>query len=431
MKENRLVLSISLLVSNRIDTIRNCMESIQPILKQIPSELIVVDTVGEEHSDGSLAIAKEYATKVVHFDWCNDFAAARNAGLELAQGEWFMFLDDDEWFEDVSEIVEFFQSGKYLQYASATYQIRNYTDFTGNSYNTAELGRMTKRYPNLVFVGTIHETFSVRKRPCKEFQAYVHHYGYAYKTEEEKTAHRKRNEVLIRKELEKNPKDMRYRAQLAMELATYDNEQALVFCEETFASCFEKKTENEFQWQLALVFCLYEALGKSTEEAETKYGEFKQNYGYNESTELAICYQMVRICLIKEQPEKAYPYAVTYFQLLQLLYENEELRQEQMTADFKRYQSENTYLEMLHFGAYSAWKAKQYTVAWNWYESMQWEEAEFKNEEAFLFAVQLFSETREIARMLAIIKRVMKNVSLITQPNVKAQVSFVLNEMKK
>ena len=32
------------------------------------------------------------------FKWCDDFAKARNAGLEKCTGEWFMYIDDDEWF---------------------------------------------------------------------------------------------------------------------------------------------------------------------------------------------------------------------------------------------------------------------------------------------------------------------------------------------
>lgn len=428
--QNKPVLSISLLVSNRIETIQKCMESLRPFLEQLPSELIVVDTVGEENSDGSLAIAKQYATKVVHFDWCRDFATARNAGLELAEGEWFMFLDDDEWFEDVREIIEFFKTGEYVNYCSATYQIRNYKDFEGTSYSMAVLGRMVKLTPTVRFIGKIHETFSERGKPCKDFTSFVHHYGYVYKNEEEKTAHRKRNETLLIGELEKNPKEMRLRAQMAMELATYDNERALAFCEETFALCPENYSDNEFQWQLALVFSLFEALEKSVEEAKEKYNELQHRYGYNATAENSICYQMVRICLLNNEPEKAVPYAINYFRTVHELYDNEELQQEQMIADFKRYQTTEAYLEMLNFGAYSAWKAKEYSVAWNWYECMPWEDSEFQNEEAFQFVVQLFLETREVVKMLAIVKRVMKNQSLISRANMKAGVSLVLSEMK-
>ena len=55
---------------------------------------------------------REYTDNIVSFDWCDDFAAARNAGLEHAKGEWFLYLDDDEWFEDVTTIIDFFQSDR-------------------------------------------------------------------------------------------------------------------------------------------------------------------------------------------------------------------------------------------------------------------------------------------------------------------------------
>ena len=109
MAEN-IVLSIGLLVSNRIGSIEKCLSSLMPLKNTGIAEIIAVDTIGPERSDGSLAIAEKYADKVFHFDWVNDFSAARNATLTPATGEWFMYLDDDEWFDDVSEILDFFKS---------------------------------------------------------------------------------------------------------------------------------------------------------------------------------------------------------------------------------------------------------------------------------------------------------------------------------
>ena len=49
-KKNRKkpVISISLLASNRKETTRKCLDSLQPIMEQIPSELIIVDTGCDE-----------------------------------------------------------------------------------------------------------------------------------------------------------------------------------------------------------------------------------------------------------------------------------------------------------------------------------------------------------------------------------------------
>lgn len=421
-----IILSISILVSNNIKTIDKCLESICPILEQTPSELIVVDTVGSEYSDGSLDIAKKHATKVVRFEWCNDFAAARNAGLKEAKGKWFMFMDDDEWFEDVEEIIQFFKSGAYQNYASATYQIRNYTNKQGTSYNVATLGRMVQRTEGLQFVGRIHEVFSEMKLPCKELSSFVHHYGYVYDSEEEKRAHSKRNVELLKEELGKDPNNLRYRTQMALELATFDNSAALDFCEETFRICDAQGKKNNFQWQLALVFRLYEALGVNSEVADAKYVDLKEKFGYNETTEQAISYQMTRIHIINNVPERAHPYAVRFFECLQFLQNHPEQRQLQMTADFQRYQEVSTNLEMLHFGAYSAYCAGEYEAAWNWYMQMPWEQKEFRNEEAFQLMVQLFQKKPNVSVMISILRRVMKNESLIGKQEIRNTISAIL-----
>lgn len=371
---NRPLLSISLLVSNRIDTIRKCMESIRPILESIPSELLVVDTVGEKNSDGSLAIAKEYTDKIYHFDWCNDFAAARNVGLEQASGEWFLYLDDDEWFESTNEIEEFFLSGEYLEYNSGTYQIRNYKNQEGTQYGVADLGRLVRRSKKLKFVGSVHETFSEYFLPCKRLTDYVHHYGYVYQNEEQKQQHIKRNIELLKKELYKDNKNMRYRTQMALELATFDNEAALDFCRETRELLAQESQSPEFQWQLSLVFCLYEALGRGAKEAEETYQEFEQSYGLSAMAKNAVSYQMTRLHILENQYNQAYPYIRQYFETLQFLQLHPEEAQLQMTADFARYQAQNVIDEMTEFGGFCAWAAEDYTEAWKYYMKMPLED---------------------------------------------------------
>ena len=444
------VLTISLLVSNRIATIRKCLDSLQPLLLTSRSgfsmedlagfsaELIVVDTVGEEKSDGSLAIAKEYTDNIVHFDWCNDFAAARNAGLKQAQGEWFLYLDDDEWFESVNEILHFFTSGEYLEYNSATYQIRNYKDTEGRNYSTAVLGRMVRLRENTCFVGRIHETFSAIYIPCRDFSDYVHHYGYAYVNEEEKQMHIQRNIGLLREELKQNPQDLRIRTQMALELANFDNEAALAFCKETFYLCSEKKDAAAFQWQLSLVFCLYEALGTSYAEAEASYKELKNRFGFSETAENAICVQLTRICLLQKQNVKAHPYAERYFETLAYLSEHKEEAQYQMTADFARYQSRNMYLEMLDFAAFSAWQAREYETAWKHYTQMPWDEAGYENRDGLWKIFAMSEEAPRPELLYPIIQNCMKNETMkpvlgemLKHPAVKQRVSLTLEAQKQ
>jgi glycosyltransferase involved in cell wall biosynthesis len=47
--------------------------------------------------DDTVAIAEGNGATVVRFDWCDDFAAARNAALSLTDADWRLVLDADEW----------------------------------------------------------------------------------------------------------------------------------------------------------------------------------------------------------------------------------------------------------------------------------------------------------------------------------------------
>jgi tetratricopeptide (TPR) repeat protein len=56
-------------------------------------EIIVVDTGS---TDGTRAAAARFGARVFDFPWCDDFAAARNASLEHATGDWIFWLDADD-----------------------------------------------------------------------------------------------------------------------------------------------------------------------------------------------------------------------------------------------------------------------------------------------------------------------------------------------
>jgi glycosyltransferase involved in cell wall biosynthesis len=213
-KEKKLVLSISLLASNRPDTIRRCLDSLKPILEQLPSELILVDTSesGEIHR-----ILTEYTDQVYCFHWCNDFAGARNAGLKRASGEWFLFLDDDEWFEDVEPIVEFFRSGEYKEYDQAVYLVRNYSNWEGTKYTDDWVSRMIRLTEETRFEGKVHESLVPAVGKCKRLNAFAHHYGYVFATEEERQAHLKRNISLLVSLVEEEPNNIRWPLQLIKE----------------------------------------------------------------------------------------------------------------------------------------------------------------------------------------------------------------------
>ena len=60
-------------------------------------ELVVLDTGS---ADATVALARSAGARVGHFTWCDDFAAARNAALALADADWAVVVDADEWIAE-------------------------------------------------------------------------------------------------------------------------------------------------------------------------------------------------------------------------------------------------------------------------------------------------------------------------------------------
>ncbi len=211
------ILSIALLVSNRKDTIQKCLDSLTPIREAIPSELIILDT----GCDADLrALLEQYADKIQNFTWIKDFSAARNVTVQMAEGEWYMYLDDDEWFIETDELIEFFQGGEYKNYGYASYIQRNYLDMQGSQWADAWVSRMTKRTPDLHFESKIHEYMTPMEGNCKGLHSYVDHYGYVYESEEKLWAHYERNSTLLKEMIEAEPTNLRWRIHLAQEYRT-------------------------------------------------------------------------------------------------------------------------------------------------------------------------------------------------------------------
>jgi len=69
----------------------NLARSLAPLLPYV-DEAVVVDTGS---TDGTPEQAARLGARVHHFAWSHDFAAARNFSLDLATGDWIMWLDGD------------------------------------------------------------------------------------------------------------------------------------------------------------------------------------------------------------------------------------------------------------------------------------------------------------------------------------------------
>lgn len=203
-----MVLSIGMIVKNEEEYLERCLTALQPLLSEVDSELIIADTGS---TDRTVEIAKKFTDNVFHFDWINDFSAARNATLEKASGEWFMFIDADEIAVDCTDIIRFFRTRECDKYKSAVYIQRSFTTPGGEAYTDFRPLRMAKRTANTTFLSAVHEYLFPVYAPTKYLNFVVLHYGYAFTDENGATElarqKSKRNLDILFEELESGKLD--------------------------------------------------------------------------------------------------------------------------------------------------------------------------------------------------------------------------------
>jgi tetratricopeptide (TPR) repeat protein len=88
--------TLVVIAKNERRCIERCLRSALPFV----SRMLVLDTGS---SDGTPELARACGAQVHFFEWVDDFAAARNRALDLADADWNLFLDADEWIEPDSD----------------------------------------------------------------------------------------------------------------------------------------------------------------------------------------------------------------------------------------------------------------------------------------------------------------------------------------
>ncbi len=361
--ESDIKLTIGILVSNQIKYIRKAMESIKPLLDSVSSELIVVDTVGEENSDGSLAIAKEYTDKIYHFEWNDDFSAARNVTFEYARGEWYMFFDDDEVFDDVTELIRFFNSDECKKYNYGQFYVANYTD--DEHYQKDIVARLIRRTKKTRFVGIIHECFNEAYLPLKQFNVFLHHYGYLFATREQMEKKNKRNLRLLEKEYERDGASVRLCMHIVQQLMVPNPGEAERRCDE-FLKLYEgsEDLENPIgQWLIVSKLRIKVILGKLDEILACEK-ELLDKYKLNETARLVIAHRTAFAAARERSYEIASERAKEYFSLLKWLDENEKDKSIQAVVDLASFMTGERLFIMTEIGAVSEYEQRHFDEAY-------------------------------------------------------------------
>lgn len=144
-----LPVSVCLIAKNEEKHIEECLKRLQPY----GFEIVLADTGS---TDRTVALAQKYTDQIFHFDWCNDFSAAKNFAMQKASHDWILSLDCDEYLEvlDVDALQTCME--KHPQGAGRILIRNRFTENGQTSYDRVRVSRfVNRRY--FRFEGAIHE----------------------------------------------------------------------------------------------------------------------------------------------------------------------------------------------------------------------------------------------------------------------------------
>lgn len=335
--KDRVVLTISLLTSDRMDTLERCLDSVKDFRdklkeKGVSSELVLVDT---SNNPKIAEIDQKYTDKIYPFKWCDDFSAARNVGVDAASGEYFMFLDDDEWLVDMDPLVDVFASGIYKKYDIINHKIRNFFDKKMETYSEAWVSRIMRTGEGQRFHSKIHEYLTPPKGDTLQVPALSYHSGYIFDSDEERLKHAQRNIVLLEKMIVEEPENPRWKKQLAQEYwVQSDWKLEMNFCEEQLALVIDKTDRQNIEAISALRICLIESyiMEKRYEDAERIILEGLCDKRHEQISYAYFRMQYARVCFRTERYEEGIKHIKLYLKAYDVLAGNEAYMASQASA---------------------------------------------------------------------------------------------------
>jgi len=212
------LLSAALIVRDESAFLADCLESLSGIV----DETVVVDTGSVDETPD---IARRFGANLVHHPWNDDFSEARNISLDIALGEWILYIDADERLvgADRARVEDLLRDAEEI-----AFRILLRPNLDSTPYREYRLWRND---PRIRFDGIIHEKVvpAIHRvadedgRPVGMADLMLVHYGY----EGDQTRKHRRNLPLLRRQLEVEPGNLFARHHLARVLeATGEPEEA-------------------------------------------------------------------------------------------------------------------------------------------------------------------------------------------------------------
>jgi len=278
-------ISACVIVKNEAENISTCLESVQKIVQQI----VVVDTGS---TDNTVELAKKYGAEVYHYEWNNDFSAAKNFALNKAKGDWIIFLDADEYIsaDTVMNVPNLIKKYGEVCDGFITHMSNIDIDKENKLIDEFFVTRIFRRDPDICFAGQVHEHLRNKSRKNRWYKIEYSelefiHTGYSSGRIQRKC---ERNLQLLKIQLAENPNNVELYRYLADSYYGIENyEQAIIYArkdidtgrkEISYASRSYRVLLNSLQIQNADL-AEQEAVIKETIKAFPLLPDFYAEYG--------------------------------------------------------------------------------------------------------------------------------------------------------
>lgn len=253
-----LPISVCMIAKNEEPYIEECLRR----LAAYDWEIVVVDTGS---TDRTVEIARKYTPNVFHFDWINDFSAARNYSISKATNDYILVVDCDEYLERDEHTDDLIyslttqvgpkQAGMFAR-LSPTFDSATDTTAAPVSVVHEQIARFFHR-KHTHYQGSIHEQIAAINGKALSFVPIAitfYHAGYStLNLKKEKTS---RNIPLLEAELQANGADPYILFQLGQSyFGLSDYERALPY--------FEKALTLDVNEQEEYVQTMVESYGYS------------------------------------------------------------------------------------------------------------------------------------------------------------------------
>lgn len=196
-------ISVVLIVRDEAPRLSQCLEA----ARRLADEIVVLDTGS---TDNTPEIARRFTDSVHVLEWRDDFSAARNAALDLAQCDYVLSLDADEIVdapEAASRLLREFAERRAPHVVGAIALRSPTSPEPGALVVVDHLPRFFRR-GQFRYEGAIHEQLCARDGRCEMADTGVsaYHTGYMQRPDDPSNKAR-RNMRLLTRELERNPDD--------------------------------------------------------------------------------------------------------------------------------------------------------------------------------------------------------------------------------